>query len=117
MSPPPRQPILDPSLSPAERLAIIKEMRQKLIRAQQIYMSLSNMVQTRTTPIVDLKHDIAQSRAVRKELQTELGDKLFHGMDLSIKRERSNEPSGDSGGEVKVASAAKQKRKPKRSYN
>jgi hypothetical protein len=62
----------------------------------------------------DIKAGIEESRAVRKELQMEIGDVLFDGADFSVKREdrvmSSGADAGSDGGRSK-------KRKPKRTYN
>jgi hypothetical protein len=116
--PPPSKPIIDPSLPQIERNKIINDTRERLVRAQQLYNSLSNMIRTKSAAD-DIKSDIAKSKAVRYELQTELGDKLFDGLDLSIKRENSGSKSsgGDGAGSDSGARVGTKKRKPKRTYN
>lgn len=89
------EPILDPSLAPEQRERIIKATRERIIEAQKLYLSLSHIIHANPADTSasslpkSLKADIEQSRIMRKTLQTELGDSIFKGADLSVKRPSS----------------------------
>lgn len=91
-SPPPK-PVIDPSLSSQQRAEIISKIKSVITNAQQVYETLELLIKSKSTSIATLKSQVEASRELRVQLQTDIGDGILGGADLSLKRPIENSES------------------------